>query len=105
MTETRLVLNGIDAATGQYLVPPMDIAEAAEIIRSHPTPKVVSDTLSTSLQSKDDPHLGLPFTVRPEVVAEAEWGVVFHRDERRTCGTYSCHWWSTGASAATTKRW
>lgn len=81
MSDTKLVVNGIDAATGAYLVEPMDMAELAARIRAAPADSSTADRLAASLQSEEDPHLGLPFTVRPEVVSEAGWGVVFHKDE------------------------
>ena len=81
MSDSQIVVNGIDAASGQYMIPPMEIAELAERIRSSPVDPAVAARLSASLQSETDPHLGLPFTVRPEVVAEAGWGLVFHADE------------------------
>jgi Peptidase family C25 len=81
MTADRVVLNGIDAATGEYLVPPMGLAELVAQIRGKADEEALAKRLSGSLQTQGDPHLGLPFNVRPEIVAEAGWGLVLHKDE------------------------
>lgn len=81
MSVDRIVINGIDAITGQYLVEPMEIAELAQRLRAMPFDESLSARLSASLHDETDPHLGLPLNVRPEVVAEAGWGIVFHKDE------------------------
>ena len=81
MSDSQIVVNGIDAASGEYLIPPMEIAELAERVRLSPFDPSLAARLGASLQSEADPHLGLPFTVRPEIVAEAGWGLLFHADE------------------------
>lgn len=81
MSTTKIVLNGINARTGAYLVQPMDVMELAEHIRAIKTEDALAQRLSGSLQQQDDPHLGLPYNVRPELVEEAGWGLVFHTDE------------------------
>jgi hypothetical protein len=81
MSTNQIVLNGIDAATGAYLVAPLDIADLAEHIRATNTDDARAQLLSASLQQQDDPHLGLPFNVHPEIVEEAGWGLILHKDE------------------------
>jgi len=81
MSDDLVVVNGIDAVTGQYLIPPIEVAELASRLRAAPGDGALAARLSASLQNEADPHLGLPFTVHPEVVAEAGWGILFHKDE------------------------
>jgi hypothetical protein len=42
MSDPRIVLNGINALTGEYLVPPMTLAEAAVRARGTPAAEQVS---------------------------------------------------------------
>jgi hypothetical protein len=82
MTESeKLFINGIDAVTGEYLVPPMDYDQAASIIKGDtPDSKEVS-LLRRIWRVISQPHLGLPLDVDPESVEQAGWAVVYHTAE------------------------
>lgn len=78
MSEARdkhIYVNGIDGATGQYLVEPLDLQELAQrivAVSPRPEPPPAPD---------ESIHLGLPLDVKPEDVSQAGWAVVFHQDE------------------------
>jgi hypothetical protein len=77
-----LCLNGIDASTGGYLVPPLTVDEAAAIIRGDARPdKSTVGWLKRVWQTLTQPHLGLPHDVDPANVAQAGWAIVFHEHE------------------------
>jgi hypothetical protein len=77
-----LCLNGIDAATGGYLVPPLSMDQAAAIVRGDARPdKTTTSWLKRVWQTISQPHLGLPHDVDPAVVAQAGWAIVFHEHE------------------------
>jgi hypothetical protein len=77
----KLYINGIDAATGQYLVAPMTYSQAAGYVRGlpHDTPR--TKFLKRLWDVISQPHLGLPFGTSADDVTQAGWGVVFHKDE------------------------
>ncbi len=79
----KLYFNGIDAVTGEYLVPPMDIDQASSLIRRAPTDdeKQRDSFLRRVWRVISEVHLGLPLDARPEVVKEAGWAIVFHQQE------------------------
>jgi hypothetical protein len=77
-----LCLNGIDALTGGYLVPPLPVDQAAAIVRGDARPdKTTSSWLKRVWQTFSQPHLGLPHDVDPAIVAQAGWAIVFHERE------------------------
>jgi hypothetical protein len=79
--EASVVLNGIDGASGAYLQDAIDLSAAAALVRREGRDPAVDSWLRRVWRSLTRPHLGLAPNVRPEVVAEAGWGVVFHRNE------------------------
>jgi hypothetical protein len=74
MSEPRIVLNGINALTGEYLVPPMTLAEAADRARGTPPPAE-----QARLRHRHAPMMafGPPVDINPTDPAEAGWAVVF----------------------------
>lgn len=80
MTE-QIFINGIDAETGQYLVPPIERSATLDLIKGVDQDSRVVNWLRRMWTIISQPHLGLPLDVRPEVMAEAGWAIVFHRDE------------------------
>ena len=60
------VFNGIDGATGEYLVPPISPQEVVEVLQGRPFRKQGRRAMMPGLDPRD--------------LAEAGWGVVFHRD-------------------------
>jgi hypothetical protein len=81
-TNDILCLNGIDASTGGYLVPPLSMDEAAAIVRGDARhDKSTTSWLKRVWQTLTQPHLGLPHDVDPANVAQAGWAIVFHEHE------------------------
>jgi hypothetical protein len=77
----QLCLNGINAATGEYLVPPLSLSDAVEAIKAAPPDGGVAGYLRRVWRTISQPHLGLPPDVDAADVRRAGWAVVFHRDE------------------------
>jgi hypothetical protein len=80
MTERRLYLNGINALTGQYLVPPMTAAEAAACARGTPPPAEQAGFLRGFLKRLKEKFFGMAPGVNPADPASSGWAVVFTPD-------------------------
>ena len=78
---SEIYINGIQALTGKYLVEPLDLARAAELIKGVPTDSSIVAYLRRVWRTISQPHLGLPPDVDPAKVNQAGWGIVFHKDE------------------------
>lgn len=81
MPEERLVINGIDGVTGEYLVPPVDYAKAAEVVKGEVSDPAIIRWLQRIWRTISLPHLGLPMDVDPADVSQAGWAIVFHESE------------------------
>ena len=79
--EEKITINGINGATGDYLVPPMDLNYAAGLIKGDEQPPKLLTFLKAIWHTISQPHLGLPLDVDPADVTRAGWAVVFHEDE------------------------
>jgi hypothetical protein len=79
MSEERIVLNGINAL-GEYLVPPMTLAEAAARARGTPPPAEQVGWLRKLVQRLTGRFFGLPMDVDPTNLSQAGWAVVFTPD-------------------------
>ncbi len=73
----KLVFNGINGATGEYLLPPMSAAELAALARAAPT----DPERAGELQRRADAQRLRSYIVRrnvdPKKLEEAGWGVIF----------------------------
>jgi hypothetical protein len=82
MPETeKLYINGIDGATGQYLVPPFEPTEVLAYLKEAPSDPAISRFLRRIWQRISAAFLGLPDGVDPADVTQAGWAVVYHQDE------------------------
>jgi hypothetical protein len=79
--EEKLYVNGIDAVTGQYLVEPMAVAEAARLVRGEKRDKTTTSWLKRAWQALSQPHLALPIDVDPANLQQTGWAIVFFKDE------------------------
>jgi hypothetical protein len=79
MNEGRIVLNGIDGTTGQYLVPPMTLAEATKLARGTAQPPgEEKETLAAAAERIPLKDYALPVDVDDENdLAKTGWAVVF----------------------------
>ena len=78
---TKILLNGINPITGEYLVPPLDSASAVKAASAGRQP---SGAVAAMHANSSKPTLGLPFPLHPDKVEEAGWGIVFHAQEDAT---------------------
>jgi hypothetical protein len=72
-----IILNGINGATGQYLMPPITAADAADIARGRPPDSLLGGWFRAVASVFKRPKLGLPMDVDPTNPARAGWAVVF----------------------------
>jgi hypothetical protein len=81
ITERKVYLNGIHGVTGKYLVPPMEVQQAARLARKKDQdPSTV--TWLKNVRHLLKPHLGLPFWVKDKAdIGQTGWGIVFHSEE------------------------
>jgi hypothetical protein len=81
---TEFYFNGIDATTGDYLLPPKSLEEIAAVARGAPINP--QDPHQRELQKRraaskvGDAHLGVKEGVDPDDLSQAGWGVIFPYD-------------------------
>jgi hypothetical protein len=80
MADPRIVLNGINALTGEYLVPPMTLAEAAARARGTPPPAEQAGWFHRLVQRFAGRFFALPMDVDPTDLSQTGWAVVFTPD-------------------------
>jgi hypothetical protein len=80
MDEPRLHVNGINGATGDYLVSPLTVQQAADLARGQPPDKGLGGWLRSVVTLLKRPFMGLPMDVDPKDVAAAGWAIVFAKD-------------------------
>jgi hypothetical protein len=71
----QIYVNGINAETGAYAVPPTSIGALAKNVRAHPGVGEITDLHGESPRS-----FGLPPGITYDKLDEAGWGIVFHED-------------------------
>src|SRR5205085_1585152 len=79
--EEKLYVNGIDAVTGNYLVAPMEVADAARLVRGETRDKATISWLKRAWQALSQPHLALPMDVDPANLQQTGWAIVFFKEE------------------------
>jgi hypothetical protein len=80
--ETKLYVNGINAETGELLVPPLAYNQVVALTAKRtPEEKGLAIWLKRVWTTISHPHLGLPVGVDPADVIQAGWAIVFHKDE------------------------
>ncbi len=77
--DEMLYINGIDAETGDYLVDPMTIEEAASYARGEPHDSPLARLFSWLTRQLRRRHLAEGLS--KEELSDVGWAVVFHRDE------------------------
>jgi peptidase C25-like protein len=81
-SKQQIIINGINGATGGYLVAPMDKQYAAQLIIRQDQDRKSLDLLRALHQRSSRPHLGPP-GMKMEDVKQAGWGVIFHTQEEQ----------------------
>ncbi len=76
----QICLNGIQADTGKYLLPPVVLSQTAAWARDERIDPGILRLLEHAHLSQQ-PHLGLPSGVEPRDLKRAGWGLVCHATE------------------------
>src|SRR5262245_14226487 len=77
MSSEPLVFNGINGASGEYLLPSMTPQQVADIVRGEPQDETHLRELKWWYQRVTQAHLGPKEGVDPKQLAETGWGVIF----------------------------
>lgn len=80
MSDDRLIVNGVSALTGQYLVPAMTLEEATARARGPATAMPDPWPVQRGREFQRGVHYGPPPDVHPEDVRESGWAIVFAKD-------------------------
>jgi hypothetical protein len=72
-----IILNGINGATGEYLVAPIKPAEAVAMASGRPPESTISSWFKAIVSVFKRPKLGLPMDVDPTNTSRAGWAIVF----------------------------
>ncbi len=75
--DVALHFNGIDAATGSYLLGPRDTAALADVVRGKPAADRGHQAELEARARIEGPHLGVKQGIDPTRLEEAGWGVIF----------------------------
>lgn len=79
-----VIVNGINGATGDYLIPPLSLHDAAQMQRNYQKDAEEADkdkVMALIRQKTSQKTMGLPDFVEPEDFDETGWAIVFHKDE------------------------
>lgn len=82
--DNLVLINGINGATGDYLVSPISVKDAAQAMRDFkPDDEDAAKEKSIEVirQKAQQKTFGLPDFVEPEDLDETGWAIVFHKDE------------------------
>jgi hypothetical protein len=77
MSTERLVFNGIDGASGDYLLPPMTPQQVSAIVRGEEQDEELLKELKAWYRRVSQTFMGPVEGVDPKNLAEAGWGVIF----------------------------
>jgi hypothetical protein len=77
MSTELLVFNGIDGASGEYLLPPLSPQEISKIAQGEKLDLAHLSELKWRYQQATQAHLGVKEGVDPANLAESGWGVIF----------------------------
>lgn len=77
MNNDLLFFNGINGATGDYLLPPMTVSELSQIARGETFDPDHLNELKYRYRLTTTEHLGVKEGIDPKELAQAGWGVIF----------------------------
>src|SRR5262249_10797359 len=77
MGDEMIYSNGIDAQTGNYLLPPMSTEEFVKLAKGARPEGWIAKWFSSIRAVLSRPFLGLPYDVDPKEIAQAGWAIVF----------------------------
>lgn len=84
MKETSIYPNGVDAETGEPLLPPLPVETVAALAQGRPIAKAELDELRARvavLENQRAAHLGVMAGIDPNDLAQAGWGVIFAQED------------------------
>lgn len=82
MSTEQLFFNGIDGASGEYLLPPMTVQQVSEIAQGEPQDEEHLRELKAWFQRTTQATLGPKEGVDPKNLAETGWGIIFAHEDR-----------------------
>jgi hypothetical protein len=82
MSAEPMFFNGVNGASGEYLLPPMTPRQISEIAQGEPQDEEHIRELKMWFQIMDQAHLGPKAGIDPTNLAEAGWGVIFAHEDR-----------------------
>jgi hypothetical protein len=77
MSLEHLVFNGLDAVTGEYLLPPLTVGEISALARGEPRDPTQLNELKQWWQRISQAHFAPVEGADPKNLAETGWGVIF----------------------------
>ena len=77
MSSERIIANGVNGLTGEYLLPPLDPADVAGWAKEQSEDPAVAEQLRQLHAAMTEETFGVPFNVDPSKVEQAGWAVVF----------------------------
>src|SRR5712692_9398972 len=80
MNRPPMVFNGIDGATGDYAVAPMDVQLLSDLASREVRDAAHLKELDARRRTEADPSLALAARLDPKDLAQTGWGVIFARD-------------------------
>lgn len=80
-TDQSIIANGINGATGAYLLPPQTDQQAAQSAASEPQDKDRLNALTSLSKQSSQAHLGALFDIDLTDPKDAGWAIVFHSAE------------------------
>ena len=80
MSEERLVFNGIDGSSGDYLLPPLSAEEVSRLARGEALDQQHLKELQWKHQWSTQATLGPAEGIDPKDLAQTGWGVIFAHD-------------------------
>jgi hypothetical protein len=79
--DQQIYINGIDGVTGEYLLAPLSLKDAAALAKGEPINQGKLTWLARIWHKISTPFMGLAPGVDPTDVAQAGWGIIFLQDE------------------------
>ena len=85
MSDNLLFFNGIDGASGEYLLPPMTPQDISKIAQGEKLDEKHLNELKRRHQQLTKAHLGVKEGIDPKNLAETGWGIIFAHNAATIC--------------------
>src|SRR4051812_15991522 len=77
MDDSEILINGINAATGEYLIPPLSPEDVSRIAQGEPIDRNLLADQKAKLWRETEAHLAPVEGIDANELGEAGWGVIF----------------------------